>query len=410
MCASPSRTSSAPSTPILGSPFSQPVTVRDYLIVSIGDSYGSGEGNPDVPQKFAKVPSAYRRSWVQARPRWEDARCHRSATAGPAQAALRLEATDTHSSVTFMSFACSGANPAARAQQRESVRSMHPFHPGVVDSGVGVLAPYAGAEAPSANDPTPNRKLDDQITQVEHAVGTRHIDSLVMSGGGNDVGFANLGTLCVLTFDCTTRNVTNLSHTGLEPIGDRVNEDLSFLDSVRPTGGAVEHGRTGNQLHVGNYVSEYPDPTRSDGIAPCWNVLGDVIPLTTVVSAGPAARPDHRRLPSDGAALDAGICWRRSRGRDPAVRDLVRRSGVGRRPPPCRPAARGPTTASITPSATPSRNTPATSCRGTSWVGSRPTSKEPGASRTASATATAPGRAGSARPPTRRTSRAPTRP
>jgi hypothetical protein len=279
---------SAPSAPILGSPFSQPVTVRDYLIVSIGDSYGSGEGNPDVPQKFAEGPFGVPLPWIQRGPRWEDARCHRSATAGPAQAALRLEATDPHSSVTFLSFACSGANILQHALNNVNPFDPYdPSYPGVVDSGVGVLQPYAGTEAPSVNDPTPNRKLDDQITQVEHAVGSRHIDSLVMSGGGNDVGFANLGTLCVLTFDCTTRNVTNLSHTNHEPIADRVNEDLAFLDGAYDQlATRLNTDAQANQLHVGNfYVSEYPDPTRGDGTDPCWNVLDDVIPLTTVVGA-----------------------------------------------------------------------------------------------------------------------------
>lgn len=76
------------------------VVVNDLLIVSIGDSYASGEGNPD--KRLIEVSNIQR-------PVWEDKRCHRSAEAGPAQAALKIERSDPHSSVTFLSYACSGA-------------------------------------------------------------------------------------------------------------------------------------------------------------------------------------------------------------------------------------------------------------------------------------------------------------
>jgi len=49
--------------------------------------------------------------WTQQRAAvWQDQRCDRSGYSGPAQAALALEAADPHTSVTFISFACSGAS------------------------------------------------------------------------------------------------------------------------------------------------------------------------------------------------------------------------------------------------------------------------------------------------------------
>lgn len=81
------------------------VTVKHKLIVSLGDSLSSGEGNPP----------------------WVDARCHRSKVAGVARAAQRLESGST--SVTFLSFACSGAE---------------------IDTGV--MKPYAG-QVPNADCP-----------------------------------------------------------------------------------------------------------------------------------------------------------------------------------------------------------------------------------------------------------------
>src|SRR5919108_840131 len=73
----------------------QRVVVQDLLVVSIGDSVASGEGNPDNQNA--------------ARPTWQNKRCHRSSFAGTARAAGRLEAADPKSSVTFVHLACSGA-------------------------------------------------------------------------------------------------------------------------------------------------------------------------------------------------------------------------------------------------------------------------------------------------------------
>src|SRR5260370_38342878 len=73
------------------------VTLRDLFIVSIGDSFGSGEGNPDKPRHRLR------------RARWDDEPCPPSALAGPALAAALLEQFDPHHTLTFISFACSWA-------------------------------------------------------------------------------------------------------------------------------------------------------------------------------------------------------------------------------------------------------------------------------------------------------------
>ncbi len=83
-----------------GKTYTQAVQVKDILIVALGDSMSSGEGAPDQPQ-FVGEP--YRpASWV-------DRQCHRSKFGPAAQAAMALEAMDSRTSVTFLSFACSGA-------------------------------------------------------------------------------------------------------------------------------------------------------------------------------------------------------------------------------------------------------------------------------------------------------------
>ena len=141
------------------------VVVRDYLIFGIGDSYGSGEGNPDVPASIGAgntiVPA-----------QWQNRRCHRSAHAGQVRAAQWLEEVDPHSSVTFIHLACSGA----RVQR-------------------GLLREYLGIEPDGPPFPP-------QLDRVAELAAGREIDALVISIGGNDVNFSSLIEACILGEDC----------------------------------------------------------------------------------------------------------------------------------------------------------------------------------------------------------------
>jgi hypothetical protein len=162
----------------------QNVVVQDYFIASLGDSFASGEGNPDVPQQFDEAGNL-----IQP-PVWEDERTHLSAFAGPVQAALQIQKANPQASVTFVSLADSGAK-----------------------LGVGVLDPYGGREAPTEENPgessddeaaestsvqqqeattAPDDLLPPQIEQLAQLANGRPIDALVLSIGGNDVGFGNI--------------------------------------------------------------------------------------------------------------------------------------------------------------------------------------------------------------------------
>ena len=72
------------------------VVVRDLLIFGVGDSYGSGEGSPDVEE------------FDEGGAQWQNRRCHRSAQSGQVRAAQMIEDADPHTSVTFVHVACSG--------------------------------------------------------------------------------------------------------------------------------------------------------------------------------------------------------------------------------------------------------------------------------------------------------------
>jgi hypothetical protein len=294
-----------PSAPILGSPFTQTVNPRDYLIVSIGDSYASGEGNPDVPQKVATGPLGIPLPWVERGPRWEDKRCHRSATAGPAQAALRLEGSDPHSSVTFLSFACSGAT--IKVAWYSDAPPWDPYAVGTKTAGAGILTPYAGAESPLPDDPY-FPKLRPQIDQVEDAVGNRRIDALVMSGGGNDIGFGPIATVCVVENNCMLRPVTASKKAqdagwDITTLDARVHDDLEALAGIYDD---LDERLETSTLDIGKVlVTEYPDSTRGLFGLPCPAILDDVIPFTTSLIVATLASILGIAFPWVGAALIA---------------------------------------------------------------------------------------------------------
>ena len=201
------------------------VVVRDLLIFGVGDSYASGEGNPDVRVSLAAIAAleaaradleavaaalaatpqdpgltqdsldgatgaaastdaasasaAYETAAANvaealaiAKAEWQNRRCHRSAHSGQVRAARLLEDADPHSSVTFVHLACSGAR-------------VHR----------GLLGEYLGIEPDGPPFPP-------QIDRVAELADGHEIDALLLSIGGNDVNFSKLIEACILGEDC----------------------------------------------------------------------------------------------------------------------------------------------------------------------------------------------------------------
>jgi len=172
----------------------QTIDLTDYLIVSLGDSYASGEGVPDVEGEFAvsfppcRQAGAFsvRQPCVErvVRPaQWSDAVCHRSSWAGPAQAALAIERADPHSTVTFVSLACSGA----------SIEK-------------GLLGGHRG-QTPQVDELA--RLLCNRTTGCSGPEQQRQVDALLISIGGNDLMFSEIITYCATSiFGCTGLHMT----------------------------------------------------------------------------------------------------------------------------------------------------------------------------------------------------------
>jgi GDSL-like Lipase/Acylhydrolase family len=129
-------------------------TFRDLLVVSVGDSYASGEGNPNADGS------------------WTDQQCHRSRNGWPARVARSLEGNST--TVTFLSYACSGAELRhLYAQSYEGAVPGSPLPPQIIAARQALGAPTATS--------------------------TRRVDLLLASGGVNDLGFSDILEDCALS-------------------------------------------------------------------------------------------------------------------------------------------------------------------------------------------------------------------
>jgi hypothetical protein len=206
------------------------VRIRDLLIIGLGDSTASGEGNPD--HGIGVV-------------RWQDRRCHRSAKGFEAQTAAQIEAANPKTSVTFLPLACSGASIPT-----------------------GMLGPYAGI-APSGGVVLPP-----QVEAMKALIGSRRVDAVLVSIGINDLGFGTVARFCfddgvdaktAATVDCWTKPYpTPTSPTTLEAFvaarraalpGRYAQLDAAFRDTGIPASKI--------------YMTQYPNPTRDGQGATC---------------------------------------------------------------------------------------------------------------------------------------------
>jgi hypothetical protein len=202
----------------------QEIEVRDHLVVSIGDSVASGEGNPDAGGLAA--------------PTWRlEPRCHRSMRSGAAQATVALDRGNPTASVTFVPLGCSGAT---------------------IDRGL--LGEYAGIE-PDADLGT----LRPQVAELGELARERDVDAVLLSVGANDIRFSRLVQFCIKVDDCSRKPFG-----GAESAAKFVEDGLRSLREKYDELGARlrEHVPDDRVVAV-----EYFDPLRDVGGGPCERVL-----------------------------------------------------------------------------------------------------------------------------------------
>lgn len=273
------------------------IKVRDIMIASIGDSFASGEGNPDLPAvlddtvtirpRFDEATGSQLSSVGvprrKARPdggiadfssaRWLDRRCHRSMYSAHTRSAIALAlAGDRHHAVTYVSYACSGAEvtdglfwPQDGRECISGSQNNYRFMEPQISALVGTMAPGAPGgfhPFPSTLEPGDRYRSDviskvgggyvairDKLgycaawpggnplraePQLRKGSFVRDIDLLLLGIGGNDMGFSKVVTSVVLTnamtpiFDDLMGKVYAMAAGGISM--SEANADIARLD------------------------------------------------------------------------------------------------------------------------------------------------------------------------------------
>ncbi|MEO0896642.1 MAG: hypothetical protein AAFY71_09605 [Bacteroidota bacterium] len=166
----------------------QIIRVKNYLIVGMGDSVTSGEGNPDKPAKRAS--GAFRNPiWADGvyspndlekptnKTNLEHAWAHRSTAGWSALAALDIERTDPLTSVSYINVASGGAS---------------------IQKGLlkGQLKVRENTEKNDSTYPLPS-----QFSQLDKLLDGHQIDFLPISIGGNDAGLMSFVAALIIRGD-----------------------------------------------------------------------------------------------------------------------------------------------------------------------------------------------------------------
>lgn len=219
------------------------IRFRDRLIVAMGDSYISGEGNPDVPsivtdrldKRRAKIFS--RPSWGSKlderkgdyrRAQWWDERCHRSLLSWPVLASLAYSARKTNEAVTLVHLGCSGAIVGD-----------------LIDRGE-VELPGGGGDEPYAEPQLV--QLKDLILAAPAGWERRKPDRLLLSVGGNDIGF--VGVIKTITLP---PNGFTLGGLGARLVGKEAEAVCPYDDS-----GSLLRRLCGSQRSAQDRLKELP--------------------------------------------------------------------------------------------------------------------------------------------------------
>ncbi len=233
-----------------------PVRVRDYLIVGVGDSFAAGVGSPDAPVTMDRNPHhtlgsinggfhgpiyspwgdpAYAQELAlplraDGGPQYLNVFCHRSQYGLQFRAALHLAVASPHSAVTFLDYSCTGARVlegllsrfkldagyAAQAQYEPAQiaevarglckspmkdvfeRRIKYVARSATSCEAGALFcdyddPTTGApKGAFRNDPALHDGSRVALKGCGESSAVRPIDYLLLSIGGNDIGFAPL--------------------------------------------------------------------------------------------------------------------------------------------------------------------------------------------------------------------------
>jgi hypothetical protein len=196
------------------------ITVRDILIVSFGDSFSAGEGNPEKPVNFSNDFSDYTQSsrhggfprivdnfpvrpsgpefWGDNAANWTNSQCHRSLYSQHTKAALQYALEHPHVTVTYLNYSCTGAEVYEGILNawwaRDVSKTFWDDAPQMVKALRDLCDdPAAFMETEWSNGDRTDRHFNSAMASFAKCQKlSRKIDALLLSIGGNDVGFANM--------------------------------------------------------------------------------------------------------------------------------------------------------------------------------------------------------------------------
>jgi len=207
------------------------IVVRDLLVVGLGDSFASGEGNPDIPVRFhasrpmlydgqpthyplrATNPQVYSDDlstnggltiFRRQRAVWTSRDCHRSQYSYQFRVAQQLALEDRHRAVTLVHLACTGAEATeglfgtkpAREPDEGGPKNVRGQFETLLDL---VCVTRAGGKTARFDMAAPVHWGSPETEPKTYFIKgckdgklKRDIDALMLSLGGNDIGFAAL--------------------------------------------------------------------------------------------------------------------------------------------------------------------------------------------------------------------------
>lgn len=234
----------------------QPLEVVDRLVVGLGDSYASGEGNPDRPARFTRgetdrdvlpkllqggIPRDIRgtrhprKDGEGGQARWLDDRCHRSMYSYQFKTALQMALSNPQEAVTYVSYSCSGATTDE------------------------IIDKWAKAKEKGEAGEEKRRTVAPQLDSLRKVLSkdgkiTREIDYLLLSTGGNDIEFSSFVTYAVLSGKALWA-FEQLPFKGMD-------EQKIVRASKRETFKNELLGRDGNYAHLHKALLDAPSEVR----------------------------------------------------------------------------------------------------------------------------------------------------
>jgi hypothetical protein len=276
------------------------IAVRDRLIAGLGDSIGSGDGNPDraialtddgfcfrrflagagreyfrpgrAGYRGAKAcdstGEAQRADWGQHGARWLNAACHRSLYGYQMRTALALAIENAHDAVTFVPLACTGATIESGLLDRQRARE--------AACGPGRRCP--------ANVPPQLAQMRDTLALARRQRPDRTLDLVLLTIGANDIGFSEL------VADAIVKSETERGLFHRSGMIAAVEDAEQVLNARLPVSfarlRAVLKGMVGGNLAHVVFVS-YGHPALQEGGSPCGGGLAgfDIHPAFAVDAA-----------------------------------------------------------------------------------------------------------------------------